>query len=278
MKTFKKVLSIAGFDGSGGAGIQADLKTFSAFGCYGMTVLTALPIQNTTGVKNCFAIPPEVVHQQLACIFEDIIPDAIKIGMLFNTEIIEVVSEFLSQNAKNIPIVLDPVMIAKSGDPLLFPEAVSALKERMIPLVQILTPNLPEAEVLLGAKCHDESKMELMAEKLLALGCECVFLKGGHLMGDSSPDLYKDKNGTTKLFREARIITKNNHGTGCTLSAAIASGLALGLSSQRACEVAKRYLHQAMIASQDIILGHGHGPVHHFYPIWPTLEKIVDEK
>lgn len=259
-----KCLSIAGFDGSGGAGLQADLKTFSALGCYGMTVLTALPVQNTMGVRSCYEIPLQAIQQQLEAIFDDIVPDSIKIGMLFKQDIVELVANFLKERAINIPIVLDPVMVAKSGDYLLLPEAINALKTHIIPLTTIITPNLPEAEALINTT----GDMQTLAKQLLDLGSQAVLLKGGHQTGQESNDLYLDKNGQTLWLSSPRIDSKNTHGTGCTLSAAIASYLALGKPLTEACGLAKHYLSRALKAAQYNSVGHGHGPVHHFYDVW----------
>lgn len=261
-----KCLSIAGFDGSGGAGIQADLKTFSALGCYGMTVLTALPIQNTMGVRGCYEIPLKVIQEQLDAIFDDIVPNSIKIGMLFNQEIVKLVADFLKERAPGIPIVLDPVMVAKSGDHLLLPNAITALKEHLIPITTIITPNLPEATAL----TKPAEEMQILAEQLLNLGSHAVLLKGGHNEGDESNDLYVDKDDQAIWLTAARIMSTNTHGTGCTLSAAIAAYLALGYSLLDACRLAKVYLSAAIKAAQHFSVGHGHGPVHHFYNIWPS--------
>ncbi|MFA6408856.1 MAG: bifunctional hydroxymethylpyrimidine kinase/phosphomethylpyrimidine kinase [Gammaproteobacteria bacterium] len=260
-----KCLSIAGFDGSGGAGIQADLKTFSALGCYGMTVLTTLPVQNTCGVRNCYKIPLKAIEEQLEAIFDDIIPDSIKIGMLFSEPIIEMVANFLGKHAVNIPIVLDPVMVAKSGDALLLPAAIEALKIKLIPLSTIITPNLPEAYALAG----EIKNFEELGEKLLKLVPKAVLLKGGHSGGNTSDDLFLDQRGVRQYLRSARIKSKNTHGTGCTLSAAICAFLAQGVSLFEACERAKHYLFQAMLASKESSVGQGYGPVHHFYHLWP---------
>ena len=255
-----KCLTIAGFDGSGGAGIQADLKTFSALGCYGMTVLTALPVQNTCGVKRCYDIPSQCIYEQLITIFEDITPDAIKIGMLSNSETIAIVADVLSSLAKNIPLVLDPVMYAKNGASLLKADAIYALKNRLIPLASIVTPNLPEAKQLipnLNDKCA-------MAAAILNLGCKTVLLKGGHESSANCDDLFLSKKEMRVLSTE-RIMTKNTHGTGCTLSSAIASNLAKGLSTIDACYAAKEYLTQAIRAVSVQSVGKGRGPVHHFH-------------
>jgi hydroxymethylpyrimidine/phosphomethylpyrimidine kinase len=259
-----KCLSIAGFDGSGGAGLQADLKTFSALGCYGMTVLTALPVQNTMGVRSCYEIPLQAIQQQLEAVFDDIVPDSIKIGMLFKQDIVELVANFLKERAIHIPIVLDPVMVAKSGDYLLLPEAINALKTHIIPLTTIITPNLPEAEAL----TNTTGDMQTLAKQLLDLGSQAVLLKGGHQTGQESNDIYLDQNGQMLWLSSPRIDSKNTHGTGCTLSAAIASYLALGKPLIEACGLAKHYLSGALKAAQYNSVGHGHGPVHHFYDVW----------
>lgn len=256
-----KCLSIAGFDGSGGAGIQADLKTFMAFGCYGMTVLTALPIQNTCGVRNCYDIPLQSIEEQLQAIFEDIVPDAIKIGMLFSAPIISLVAQFLEENAFDIPIILDPVMIAKSGHPLLQPDAVDTLKQQLIPLATIITPNLPEAYVL----AHQTEDMNELAHQLLALGPKTVLLKGGHSNAQTSDDLYLDQQGNQCVLEAPRIQSNNTHGTGCTLSAAICAGIAHGLSPLEACQQAKVYLTNAIQMAKNNSVGKGNGPLNHFF-------------
>ncbi len=271
-----KALTIAGFDASGGAGIQADLKTFSALGCYGMSVLTALPIQNTCGVSNCYSIPLTAIEEQLDSIFSDITPNVIKIGMLFNSEIVNLVAQYLKQNAKGIPIVVDPVMVAKSGDMLLLPEAVSTLKEKILPLATVVTPNTDEAEVLVGHKINTKATMLEAARQILETGVEAVFLKGGHMEGDMCQDLLftEDK---YQWFSSKRIKSKNTHGTGCTLSAAIASGLAQGDSLINSCSNAKEYITQAILSFQYEEIGKGHGPVNHFHAIWKQnlAEKVA---
>lgn len=262
-----KCLSIAGFDGSGGAGLQADLKTFSALGCYGMSVLTALPVQNTCGVKRCYDIPLQCIEDQLHAIFEDIIPDSIKIGMLFSAPIIELVADFLKKHAPTIPMVLDPVMVAKSGDLLLQQDAVDSLKHTLIPLATIITPNLPEADTLI----QTTDDLEHLAEALLNLGSKAILLKGGHVEGSDANDLFLDQSGQRHWLHAPKINSKNTHGTGCTLSAAICANLALGYSTLEACQRAKHYLYHAILASQHHSVGKGHGPVHHFYHVWPRL-------
>jgi hydroxymethylpyrimidine/phosphomethylpyrimidine kinase len=258
-----KCLSIAGFDGSGGAGIQADLKTFSATGSYGMTVLTALPVQNTCGVRSCYDIPIACIQEQLEAIFDDIRPDAIKIGMLFSAEIVELTAAFLKENATGIPLILDPVMVAKSGDLLLKTDAVDALKTKLIPIVDLITPNLPEAMSLISGS-HDK---KILAQQLLDLGCKAVLLKGGHDNSAMSDDLFLSAQ-EEELLSAPRIDSKNTHGTGCTLSAAITSYAAQGFSLLEACRKAKTYLSAAIYAAKDESLGKGQGPVHHFHNLW----------
>jgi hydroxymethylpyrimidine/phosphomethylpyrimidine kinase len=264
-----KALSIAGFDGSGGAGLQADLKTFSALGCYGMTVITALPIQNTCGVRSCYNIPIQAIEEQLHAIFDDIIPDSIKIGMLFNSAIIELVTSVLKQRAINIPIILDPVTVAKSGDPLLLPEAIDTLIKILVPLATVITPNLPEAHTFTNINAQSEGDMLVVAKKLLDYGPQYVLLKGGHLTHAESNDLLLGINGLEHWFKSPRINSKNTHGTGCTLSAAIAAYLAQGQDVVSSCSLAKNYLFKAIDAAKDENIGKGNGPVHHFYNFWP---------
>ncbi|MGL4393849.1 MAG: bifunctional hydroxymethylpyrimidine kinase/phosphomethylpyrimidine kinase [Brevinema sp.] len=256
-------LSIAGFDNSGGAGLQADLKTFSAFGCYGMTVVTAIAVQNTKGVASCYEIPLGTIEHQLETIFEDIRPSAIKIGMLFNDEIIELVSDFLKNNAKNIPVVLDPVMVAKSGDPLLLESAVEALRTKLIPLSDIITPNIPESLTLLGVDSEKLTQDEI-AQRLLDFGSKYVLVKGGHYDSEVSRDLLLSSN-EREYFESKRISTKNTHGTGCTLSAAIAANLARGLSMKDAVSSAKIYITKAIESASKQSIGSGAGPTDHLW-------------
>ena len=269
-----KSLTIAGFDGSGGAGIQADLKTFSAFGCYGMSVLTALPIQNTCGVRKCYSIPLQAIEDQLNAVFEDIVPDSIKIGMLYNSDIIELIASILKQKAINIPIVLDTVTLAKSGEPLLVPEAIETLKSLMMPLATLITPNLPEAQTFTGIDAISEEQMLAIAQKLLEFGPKYVLLKGGHLKTTDSNDLLLGRDGESHWFKSTRIDSKNTHGTGCTLSAAIAACLAQNLDIVNACTRAKTYLFNAINAAKDLNIGKGNGSVHHFYHLWPSLSNM----
>ena len=263
----RNVLSIAGSDPSGGAGIQADLKTFSARGTYGMAVLTALTAQNTTGVSAVHPVPPDFVAEQIRMVFADVRVDAVKIGMIANAGIAEAVADALESH-RGIPIVLDPVMIAKGGAALLDMAAIGSLTGRLLPIATLLTPNLPEAAALLGLdEAATREEMQEQARKLLALGPGMVLVKGGHLGGADSPDVLANGNHLT-WFEAPRVPTKNTHGTGCTLSSALAAELAKGKSTEAAVSIAKQYLADAVAASDMLSVGSGHGPVQHFHALW----------
>ncbi|MFO8090458.1 MAG: bifunctional hydroxymethylpyrimidine kinase/phosphomethylpyrimidine kinase [Desulfatiglandaceae bacterium] len=270
-KRYKTALTIAGSDSSGGAGIQADIKTFSALGCYAMSVITALTAQNTTGVRAIHAVPPEFAAEQLEAIFTDIPPDSVKIGMLYSAELIETVARMLTKYlARNI--VLDPVMAAQSGDSLLKEEAVEAVKTHLMPMASVVTPNVPEAEILLGSHIMNIAGMEKAARDLAEFGSKSILVKGGHLEGDESTDiLFIPSQNRLVHIRGMRLDTRNNHGTGCTLSSAIASFLAHGSPIEEAVFKAKDYLTSAMKAGAAYEIGKGHGPVHHFHRLWKTL-------
>ncbi len=260
-------LTIAGSDPSGGAGIQADLKTFSARKVYGMSVITALTAQNTMGVNGVHLIPPTFVADQLNAILNDIRVGAIKIGMIANTEIAIAIADVLQVHSE-IPIVIDPVMIAKGGHSLLDDNAIAVIKKRLFPLANILTPNLPEAASLLDKQtATTREEMEQQGRALLKLGSKAILMKGGHLDGDDSPDLLISEAGA-RWFEGQRIETKNTHGTGCTLSATLAAELAKGESLENAVSNAKNYLLAAIMAADSLDIGAGHGPTHHFYKLW----------
>jgi hydroxymethylpyrimidine/phosphomethylpyrimidine kinase len=260
-----KVLSIAGFDGSGGAGIQADLKTFSALGCYGTTALTALPIQNTMGVRSIYDVETICIEEQIKAILDDIPMDAVKIGMLYRKDIIESVATILG-HYKSTNVVLDPVMVAKSGHRLLQPEAISSMKQRLFPLTAVLTPNLLEASELLQRDIKDKDQMEKAALDLIQMGPQAVVVKGGHLIGDCD-DCLCLKNSIPEIhwLSTPRILTRNTHGTGCTFSAAIAAFLARGFSIMDSVVHAKDYLTDSIKGGALLKIGHGNGPVHHFH-------------
>ncbi len=260
-------VTIAGSDSGGGAGIQADLKTFSALGVYGASVITALTAQNTLGVQGIHDVPGSFVSEQMNSVFSDLEVGAVTIGMLSQAPTIEAVAAGLDRHrAKNV--VLDPVMIATSGDRLLAPEAIESLKSILVPRALLITPNLPEAAAMLDEPlAEDEAAMRAQGERLLRLGPGAVLMKGGHAEGAESADLLVDAAGVQR-FAARRVATRNTHGTGCTLSSAIAAGLAKGLALRHAVAAAKAYVSAALAASEQLRIGSGHGPVHHFYGWW----------
>ncbi|WBU50913.1 bifunctional hydroxymethylpyrimidine kinase/phosphomethylpyrimidine kinase [Kosakonia pseudosacchari] len=260
-------LTVAGTDPSGGAGIQADLKTFSALGAYGCSVITALVAQNTRGVQSVYRIEPDFVAAQLDSVLSDVRIDTTKIGMLAETDIVEAVAERLRRyQVRNV--VLDTVMLAKSGDPLLSPSAVAALRQHLLPQVSLITPNLPEAAALLDApRARSEQEMHIQGEALLALGCEAVLMKGGHLEDAESPDWLFTRDGALR-FTAPRVKTKNTHGTGCTLSAALAALRPRHNDWASTVVEAKQWLTAALVQADTLEVGHGIGPVHHFHQWW----------
>ena len=258
----RTALTIAGSDSSGGAGIQADIKTMSAHGIYAMSAVTALTAQNTTGVTDILESTPLFLAHQLDAVFTDIFPDAVKIGMVSSAELIAVIADKLTQYGAR-HIVVDPVMVATSGAKLLRPDAMDTLKERLLPLAEVLTPNIPEAELLAGMEIHSPADMEAAAKKISeAYGC-AVLCKGGHDLNDANDLLWKD--GAGRWFKGVRIDNPNTHGTGCTLSSAIASNLAKGMELETAVERAKAYISGALGAMLD--LGHGQGPMNHLFDL-----------
>lgn len=268
MKKYYRVLTIAGSDSGGGAGIQADLKTFSALGCFGMSVITAITAQNTVLVSGIHDIPPGFISKQMDAVMEDIGADAFKIGMLHSPDVIQAVTEkLIFYQASNI--VVDPVMVAKSGDKLLQDDAIDALKSLLLPIATIITPNILEASVLLEREIRGVEQMEAACRDLAAPGSQSVLLKGGHLTGKRSTDLLyiRDDDSLIRLDEE-RINTVNSHGTGCTLSSAIAANLARGYTLREAVISAKKYITRALQAGAEYQLGKGHGPVHHFHAFW----------
>jgi hydroxymethylpyrimidine/phosphomethylpyrimidine kinase len=266
--TIPNVLSIAGVDPSGGAGIAADLKTFAALGAYGMTAVTAVTVQNTQGVRGFRLMEPDFVADQIDAVFEDIRVDAVKIGMVGSAAIAEAIAGALRRHGAR-HVVVDPVMVAKGGDPLLTADAVAAIRDRLVPLAELITPNLPEAAVLLGApEPHDLDEMGAMARDLLRLGSASVLLKGGHLDGPDSADVYCDAE-TLNVLSAPRIATKNTHGTGCTLSSAIAALLPRH-PRRDAVRLAKDYVTGAIRGADRLDVGSGHGPLHHGFAFLNT--------
>lgn len=260
-------VTIAGSDSSGGAGIQADLKTFSALGVYGASVITALTAQNTTGVRDIHIIPPAFIGAQIDAVFEDLAVNAVKIGMLGTDRTVNVVADAIRRHV-HVPVVFDPVMVAGSGDPLIDTGAEYAIRSRLLPLADLITPNLPEAARLLGAAhAVDENMMIRQGELLLALGPKAVLIKGGHGTGPEAVDFFLDGSKIVRLATE-RVKTHNTHGTGCTLASAITAFLAVGASMLDAVRHAKGYLTNALLAADTLAIGHGSGPVHHFHALW----------
>ncbi|MDO3677564.1 bifunctional hydroxymethylpyrimidine kinase/phosphomethylpyrimidine kinase [Paenibacillus ehimensis] len=259
----KKVLTIAGSDCSGGAGIQADLKTFSAHGVFGMSVIVSVVAENTSRVIDIQDVRTDMIEKQIDAVFEDIDVDAVKIGMLSQPNCMEAVAGKLKQYAP-ANIVLDPVMYAKNGCPLMNPDAIDTLIEKVIPFADLLTPNIPEAEKIAGMQIHNVEDMKKAAAAIHRMGCKNVLVKGGHAAGSALDLLFDGERFYT--FDAERIETKNTHGTGCTYSAAIASNLALGCSLQEAVRRAKEYITTAIRHSLSI--GKGHGPTHHFYELY----------
>lgn len=264
----KTALTIAGSDSGGGAGIQADLKAFAANGVYGMSVITAVTAQNTREVRSVQNLNPTIIADQIKAVFDDIVVDAIKVGMLSSQEIVRAVAQSLQLYSPS-QLVLDPVMVSKGGHPLLQGDAIEALKREMIPLANIVTPNIPEAEVLTGMRINNKEDMQRACVKIKKLGCETVLLKGGHFNGPPN-DLFYDGE-EFQWFLGERIVTKNTHGTGCTLSSTIAANLAKGASMPEAIKQAKIYINVAILHS--LSLGYGHGPLHHFYELYQKANR-----
>lgn len=268
---YVRVLSIAGSDSGGGAGIQADLKTFAALGCYGMTAITAITAQNTQGVRAIHGVPPEMLRAQIDAVVEDIGVDAVKIGMLHSPEIVAVVADAVRRH--RLPhVVLDPVMVATSGDRLMADDTVGVLVRELFPLAEVITPNLDEAALLLGHAIGGPAALDAAARELLALGAPAVLLKGGHLAGDAVIDVLIETGGRLTRLEAPRIATRNGHGTGCTLSSAIAAHLALGLPLAQAVKEARAYILGAIAAGAEVRTGQGAGPLNHGYA--PVAQRV----
>ncbi len=262
--TYPRVLSIAGSDSGGGAGIQADLKTMSALGCYGMTAITALTAQNTCGVRSIHGVPPQMLRDQIDAVLEDIGVDAVKIGMLHSPEIVQTVAEAIERH-KLPNVVFDPVMVATSGAVLIDNSAVDVLVRELFPRAVLITPNLDEAALLVKRALRTERDMEDAASELLAMGAPAVLVKGGHLQGEVVSDLLALASGERVWMRDSRIHTPNTHGTGCTLSSAIACHLALGLDLLQAVQSARSYIRGALQHGAEVRTGKGGGPLNHGY-------------
>ena len=269
---YPRLLTIAGSDSGGGAGIQADLKTFSALGCFGMTAITALTAQNTTGVRAIHGVPPDMLCAQIDAVLDDIGVDAVKIGMLHSPEIVHTVASAIDRHA--LPhVVLDPVMVATSGAVLIDSPAIAALVRELFGRAALVTPNLDEASLLVGRTLASEADMQVAAQELLAKGARAVLLKGGHLAGDVVSDLLQSAGSAPHWMRAPRIATTNTHGTGCTLSSAIAAYLALGLSLIDAVQAARVYVRGALAAGAAVKTGQGGGPLNHGFA--PQIMRVT---
>lgn len=275
MKKYTTALTIAGSDPSGGAGLQADLKTFSALGVYGSTAIVAIVDENTQGVYGVHPVPENFVAGQIRSVISDIGVDAVKIGMLHSSSLIRTVLSTLQEYPDVRRIVLDPVMVATSGDPLLQPEAIATLRDELIPYARVITPNLPEASLLLGETVDHQDQLEDAARALSRLNDShvSVMLKAGHLENNNLIDIFYNAETDTSLrLASPRVNTVNTHGTGCTLSSAIAAYLAKGAPLDTAARLAKDYISAAILAGAPYSIGHGHGPVHHFHALWPSAQ------
>jgi hydroxymethylpyrimidine/phosphomethylpyrimidine kinase len=259
-----RVLIIAGSDSGGGAGIQADIKTVSMLDAFAATAITALTAQNTEGVFGVLPVPPDFIGQQIEVVLDDIGADALKTGMLHDLAVIETIVAVLQERATGVPLVVDPVMVAKGGARLINPDALDGLKRLLVARADILTPNLPEAEILSGMTIGNPAEMRDAGEKLLALGCRVVLVKGGHLIGETVPDVLVTARGA-RTWESPRLATRHTHGTGCTLASAIATGLAQGLDVESSVDRARAYVQQAIASAPG--LGRGHGPLDHAHPL-----------
>ena len=275
MKKYHSVLTIAGSDCSGGAGIQADIKAISALGGYAASAITAITVQNTCGVTGIHPVPASYVKAQIEAVMTDIKPSAIKIGMINDVEIVKAIAESIKKYKPKF-VVFDPVMVSTSGCKLIEDKAIEAIKEELIPLSTIITPNLSEAMVLTGDSISDAASMTAAGNKILESGCGAVLIKGGHLEGNDMCDVLCIKEGNTPyIYTASKISSKNTHGTGCTLSSSIATYLALGETLQEAVRKAKDYVHKGILNGKDVCIGSGHGPLNHFYS--PVPMHILNE-
>jgi len=270
-----RVLVVAGSDSGGGAGIQADIKTITALGGFAMTAITAVTAQNSCGVHGIFPVDPDFVGQQIDCVLDDIGADAIKTGMLVAADTIEVVVRALRRRGTGVPLVVDPVMVAKGGASLLDTAAVHTLKRHLIPMAALLTPNIPEAEVLTGLTIETTDDLDVAMDALMSLGPAAVLLKGAHLAGDEIVDVFRTADGDEMRFSHTRIATTSTHGTGCTLASAIATGIAEGLRLRDSIVLAERYVREAIRYAPG--LGKGHGPLDHGYRLRVKKETNPDD-
>ena len=277
MKKYKypSVLTIAGFDGSGGAGIQADIKAISALGCYATSVLTALPVQNTKGVRKIYPIPVEAVADQLEAILDDVFPDAIKIGMVHTPELVETIVQTLGKYSR-IPIVFDPVMVATSGHRLIEEETIETIVEKLFPIATVITPNMDEAAILAKMEVKTLEDMQIAGERIKELGCNNILMKGGHQETPKITSLFLDQANQYHAFEVTKYETNNTHGSGCTLSSAIASYIAQGKSLYDAVDLSQQYVHNAIYCGKDVQTGKGNGPLNHFFNPQKLIKNEMD--
>ena len=268
------VLTIAGSDSGGGAGIQADLKTFSSLGCYGTSAITAITVQNTLGIKAIHQIPSEIVKAQIKAVMDDIKPTAIKIGMIHSPELARTIALTL-KDYPEVPIIFDPVMVSTSGYRLIESDTIAIFQQELFPLASLITPNLDEAEILAEMKIQTVDDMKQAASRISSSRCNAVLVKGGHMKGPNLVDVYLDIKGHYQTFKSVAIQTPNTHGTGCTLSAAIAAFVALGNDLPKAIEKAKQYVTQAIVTGQDVKTGEGQGPLNHFFDAKNLIKKAL---
>ncbi|MET0298549.1 MAG: bifunctional hydroxymethylpyrimidine kinase/phosphomethylpyrimidine kinase [Flavitalea sp.] len=269
---YPSVLTIAGFDGSGGAGIQADIKTFSALGCYATSVLTALPVQNTQGVRNIYEIPPAAVEEQLIAILDDVFPSAIKIGMVHTVDLVDIIVNTLSRYDK-VPIVFDPVMVSTSGHHLIKNDTIRSIKEKLIPFSDLITPNMDEAALLAEMPVHDVEDMIAANSVIREFGCRNILLKGGHQASSLITSLFIDAQNKIHRFETEKFDTNNTHGSGCTLSSAIAAFIAMGKSLPDAVALGQDYVFKAIESGKDVVTGKGNGPLNHFFNPQPLIKN-----
>ncbi|GGE65741.1 hydroxymethylpyrimidine/phosphomethylpyrimidine kinase [Pedobacter psychrotolerans] len=270
------VLTIAGSDSGGGAGIQADLKTFSALGCYGTSAITSVTVQNTLGVTAIHHIPANIVNGQVKAVLEDIKPSAIKIGIVQSSDQVLAIVRVL-KDYPHIPVILDPVMVSTSGFHLIDQDTIVSLQQELFPLTSLVTPNIDEAEILADMKINTIDDMKKAASRIILSGCKAILVKGGHLNGPDLFDVFLDENGVENIFRSIAVKTLNTHGTGCTLSAAIAAFVALGHDMPLAIEKAKGFVQQAIIAGQHVKTGEGKGPLNHFFDAQNLIRKELKD-
>ncbi|NAW50280.1 bifunctional hydroxymethylpyrimidine kinase/phosphomethylpyrimidine kinase [Elizabethkingia argentiflava] len=273
--TCPSILSIAGFDGSGGAGIQADIKTISALGCFATSVLTALPVQNTQGVRKVYPISEEAVAEQIETLLDDIFPQAIKIGMVHTPRIVEVIAQTLAKY-KKVPLIFDPVMVATSGHMLIKEDTLVSIVQYLLPLADLITPNLDEAEVLTGMKIKSIEDMRVGGELIAKQGCKNILLKGGHLEGPRITSLFFEEGGKVYTFETEKFQTNNTHGSGCTLSAAIAAYVGQGKSLLEAVDRGQKYVFEAIRECKEMLIGKGNGPLNHFFNPQKLIKSPID--